>query len=318
MTSVGETLRRERVRRNLDLNQVSEELKISTRFLQAMETGNFDKLPGGVFAKAFVRQYAQLLELDAEELASEVQHLLEPQPASPQATQAPRPNAAPISLPRVLQWESISDKRTWWSEWSSTVTALGLVVVVMLICSAVYAYWQRPRHVISAQQLVLATSPAAVPQQAESQQAAPQQAAPQQATPENPPAAPASTPTPAPNPVATQDSAPAPAPPPVADAARPRGAVHVELAFHSTVWVRAQADGKVVFAATIEPNQSRTIDAESTVVLRLGNAGAVTITLNGKQLDPVGSPGQVRTVQLTSGGFHIVAPPNALDPLDPL
>jgi len=280
-----------------------------------METGNFDKLPGGVFAKAFVRQYAKLLELDAEELASEVQHLLEPQPAFPQSAEAPRPNAAPISLPRVLQWESVSDKRNWWSGWSSTVTALGLVVVVMLICSAVYAYWQRPRHVISAQQPVPATAPAAVPQQA-----APQQAAPQAAPPaaENPPAAPASTPAPAPIAVATQASAPAPAPPPVADAARPRGAVHVELAFRGKVWVRAQADGKVVFAATIEPNQGRTIDAESTVVLRLGNAGLVTITLNGKQLDPVGPMGQVRTVQLTSGGFQIVAPPKALDPLDPL
>jgi len=316
MTSVGETLRRERVRRNLDLNQVSEELKISTRFLQAMETGNFDRLPGGVFAKAFVRQYAQLLELDAEELASEVQHLLEPQPAFPPSAEAPRTGAAPISLPRVPEWDSISDKRSGWSGWPSTITALGLVVVVMLICSAVYAYWQRPRHVISAQQPVPATAPAAVPQQPAPRQAAPQQA-PSPAA-ENPPAAPASTPTPAPIAAASQSAALAPATPPVADAAQPRGAVHVELAFRGQVWVRAQADGKVLFATTIEPNQSRTIDAESTVVLRLGNAGLVTITLNGKQLDPVGPMGQVRTVQLTPGGFQIVAPPVALDPLDPL
>jgi glucose/arabinose dehydrogenase len=183
------------------------------------------------------------------------------------------------------------------------------VVVVMLICSAVYAYWQRPRHVTSAQQPA-ATAPAAVPQQA-----APQPSPPAA---ENPPAAPASTQTPAPTAVATQAAAAAPAPSPVPAAAAPRGAVHVELASNGEVWVRAQADGKVLFATTMEPNQSRTIDAESTVVLRLGNAGAVTITLNGKQLDPVGPVGQVRTVQLTSGGFQIVAPPKAPDALDPL
>ena len=69
MNSIGETLRRERLRRNLDLDQISRELKISSRFLEAIEDERFDKLPAGVFAKSFVRQYARLLELDEEELA---------------------------------------------------------------------------------------------------------------------------------------------------------------------------------------------------------------------------------------------------------
>ncbi len=62
MTPVGETLRRERMKRNLDLEEISRELKISTRFLQAIEDDQYEKLPGGVFAKSFVRQYARLLE----------------------------------------------------------------------------------------------------------------------------------------------------------------------------------------------------------------------------------------------------------------
>jgi len=55
MMSVGDTLRRERIRRNLQLDQISHELKISPRFLEAIEDEQFEKLPGGVFAKAFVR-----------------------------------------------------------------------------------------------------------------------------------------------------------------------------------------------------------------------------------------------------------------------
>ena len=51
---------------------------------------------------------------------------------------------------------------------------------------------------------------------------------------------------------------------------------------------------------------------------RLGNAGGVTITLNGKPVGPVGPKGQVRTVQFTSGGFEIVAVPKPAAPLDPL
>ena len=68
MTSIGDTLRRERQRRNIDLPEIAGKLKISTRFLEAIEHDDFGKLPGGVFTKSFVRQYADLLGLDADEI----------------------------------------------------------------------------------------------------------------------------------------------------------------------------------------------------------------------------------------------------------
>jgi cytoskeleton protein RodZ len=51
MTSVGETLRRERLKRNLDLDHITHELKISRRLLNAIESDQYDRLPGGVFPK---------------------------------------------------------------------------------------------------------------------------------------------------------------------------------------------------------------------------------------------------------------------------
>src|SRR5271169_5596616 len=93
MASIGETLRRERQKRNLQLDQVSRELKISTRFLEAIEKEQFDRLPGGVFAKSFVRQYARMPDIDEEEAAAEVQRTLAP-PSLPQfAEAAPKPSA---------------------------------------------------------------------------------------------------------------------------------------------------------------------------------------------------------------------------------
>ena len=80
MTPVGETLRRERLKRNLDLEEISRELKISARFLKAIEDDQYDKLPGGVFAKSFVRQYARLLGLDEDQIAGQVQQNLAPLP----------------------------------------------------------------------------------------------------------------------------------------------------------------------------------------------------------------------------------------------
>src|ERR1051326_4497084 len=119
MSSIGESLRRERRRRNLELDQISQELRISSRFLEAIEEEQFEKLPAGVFAKSFVRQYARYLGLDEDELAGEVQRILEPPPAATTDAAAARLAPLPdIHVPRVEQWQTVSDGRRFeWSSW---------------------------------------------------------------------------------------------------------------------------------------------------------------------------------------------------------
>ena len=227
-----------------------------------------------------------------------------------------RPDSTPIALPKVDQWETVGDRHF---QWSSSLTAFALVVAVMMGCAGVYSWWQRGRHTaVSAHE----AAPAAA-----------QPAAPPQSTAAATPAAPvptdqsaATTPTAPPDGAATaeaakkEDTSPSPAPvvssvpnPP----ANPNAPVRVELVATEPVWVLARTDGKYLFSGTIEANQTRTVDANQTVLLRLGNAGGVEITLNGKPLGAVGPKGQVRTVQLTSGGFEIVAAPKPpVSPLD--
>ena len=103
----------------------------------------------------------------------------------------------------------------------------------------------------------------------------------------------------------------------------PAGPVHVEIAAEDVVWVLAKVDGKFAFTGTMEANTRRELDGEKNVELRLGNAGGVVISLNGKPIGSAGAKGQARTLQFTSGGFQIVsakpAPPVApFDPLDRL
>src|SRR5262245_66492520 len=71
MASFGETLRRERELRGVSLREIADATKISVRFLQALEQDRLEVLPGGVFRRAFVRQYARHLGLDAERLVGE-------------------------------------------------------------------------------------------------------------------------------------------------------------------------------------------------------------------------------------------------------
>jgi cytoskeleton protein RodZ len=325
MSSIGETLRRERLKRNLDLDQVSRELKISPKLLDAIEADQFEKLPGTMFAKSFVRQYAHLLSLDEDEMAGEVQRVLQPPVEVPRFADTHKPAPIPIQVPRVEAWETVGDRSF---SWGSPLPALALCVVAMLACSGIYAWYQRRSHPVLAQNNA-ATEPARpVPQQttavAQTPSATPREAAPPVITAEQPAAKvpeqqpqqqaatqPQVKPTPAPlvspNPPAAVPAATAPSVP----APLPNAAVRVQITAEEASWVLARADGKYVFSGTLDANQTRTVEGMKNIELRLGNAGGINIVLNGNSLGAVGPKGQVRTVQFTSGGFQIVPAPKS-------
>ena len=64
MGEFGNDLRREREARGVALDAIAHGTKVSERYLQALEQGSFNELPGGVFNKGIVRAYARFLELD--------------------------------------------------------------------------------------------------------------------------------------------------------------------------------------------------------------------------------------------------------------
>ena len=71
MGSFGENLRRERELRGVSLREIADGTKISLRFLQALEEDRVDVLPGGLFPRAFVKQYALFLGLDVDKAVAD-------------------------------------------------------------------------------------------------------------------------------------------------------------------------------------------------------------------------------------------------------
>jgi len=69
--AVGNKLHEARTRRKLSLHEVEEATKIRARYLQAIENGEWDQLPGDAYARAFIRTYGRLLDLDGDRLAEE-------------------------------------------------------------------------------------------------------------------------------------------------------------------------------------------------------------------------------------------------------
>jgi cytoskeletal protein RodZ len=68
VTGIGDQLREERLRQSLTLDDIVQRTRIPIRSLEAIEANAFDRLPGLVFARNFVRMYAVELKLDSEPL----------------------------------------------------------------------------------------------------------------------------------------------------------------------------------------------------------------------------------------------------------
>jgi cytoskeletal protein RodZ len=60
------------IRRNrgITLAQIAESTKISLRSLEAIERGEFNKLPGGIYNTSYIRQYAQAIDYDESAILS--------------------------------------------------------------------------------------------------------------------------------------------------------------------------------------------------------------------------------------------------------
>jgi cytoskeleton protein RodZ len=65
--SIGEQLRLAREQREIGLRDISDQTRISIRFLEAIESNDFDRLPGGVFTRSFIKAYARCVGYNERE-----------------------------------------------------------------------------------------------------------------------------------------------------------------------------------------------------------------------------------------------------------
>jgi cytoskeletal protein RodZ len=70
-SEVGERLRDAREVRGVDLHRVERDTKILAKYLAALEAGEFADLPGDVYTRGFLRNYATYLGLDADDIEDE-------------------------------------------------------------------------------------------------------------------------------------------------------------------------------------------------------------------------------------------------------
>ena len=90
MSKLGEQLRAQRERKGITLEQAAGDTRIREKFLKALEDGDYQSLPGPVYTRGFLRNYAEYLDLETDELVM-LYHHESGRPAEPAQTRTFKP-----------------------------------------------------------------------------------------------------------------------------------------------------------------------------------------------------------------------------------
>ena len=303
MSGFGDKLRREREMRGISLEEISASTKIGTRSLRAIEEEDFEKLPGGIFNKGFVRAYSRFLGLDEEETVADFDAAWNEY----EAAKRPKPQV----LTEELQPER--SKSGW------------MLVVVLIILSAIGAGWYKVQR---SRDAAAVTAPAPVENPQPSSPVPQNSAAPSNSATEPKPAQ-GAAPTPTEStqksastqqsgstqeasanfdnsPVSSVDQKKQNATSPnSAVVPQPASApIRLQVFAREDSWLSVSADGKNLGEGILSAQKTRSIHAQKEVRLKVGNLAGVQVSFNGASVDVDGQPKQVKELIFTINGLQ--------------
>lgn len=126
MSDLGALLKKAREQRDLSLDDIQDLTKIRKRYLEAIEEGNYSVLPGSFYVRAFVKNYAEAVGLDAEEVLRLYNKEI---PSSVPEQQV----IEPVQRPRRATQSQTSDRISRWGFRALMWSFLLLIIVLVYI-----------------------------------------------------------------------------------------------------------------------------------------------------------------------------------------
>lgn len=313
---LGDTLREAREKQGLTYKDIEKGTSIRALYIEYIEKGEYDELPGDVYTKGFIRSYANFLKLDANALVQAFtaeRH----KGAAPAAQQKPAAPKAAQEKPQAKKPEAPS----------AQLAAKPVEKVEKAAKAETIEKVEKPAEQPAAPKQEAAPRKAPVQPKATAVKPQPKQQL--KKAPASKPAAPRftaqdfnepkrsngkliaivavvlagavyalsgsddSTKKPAAQQQTQQVEAPAP---------KTYDGVEVTATFTADCWLEVKADGKTVYEGTLKKGDSQTWKGTDKVTVRVGDAGAVSFSVNGKDLGTAGKTGQVANKIFTKDG----------------
>ena len=316
---LGDTLREAREKQGLTYKDIEKGTSIRALYIEYIEKGEYDELPGDVYTKGFIRSYANFLKLDANALVQAFtaeRH----KGAAPAAQQKPAAPKAAQEKPQAKKPEAPS----------AQLAAKPVEKVEKAAKAETIEKVEKPAEQPAAPKQEAAPRKAPVQPKATAVKPQPKQQL--KKAPASKPAAPRftaqdfnepkrsngkliaivaivlvvlagavyalsgsddSTKKPAAQQQTQQVEAPAP---------KTYDGVEVTATFTADCWLEVKADGKTVYEGTLKKGDSQTWKGTDKVTVRVGDAGAVSFSVNGTDLGTAGKTGQVANKTFTKDG----------------
>jgi cytoskeleton protein RodZ len=316
MKSLGEFLRAERQAREITLEQISADTRISMDMLRAIEQGNVEQLPAPVLIKGFLKAYAEKIGLDPEKVIVEYQNLIEETGDHQEKIEKFHQRLQPQSSNKKL---------------------LVLVIALTLLTGLIF-FWYRPNSVrqqSTSSSRGESVSPTTVDQKAieSDPDSKINQAKPAQSSRRTPGEVMTG-----PEPDSAQLGVQAaPAAPTGAEASKigessdylsgesPQAGRESSLAQSpyllraeaaDTTWIRISTDDTGEHEYLLQPGEQLTWRASSSYRLLIGNAGGIQLYLNDKPLKRLGESGQVVYLNLPDPSLLLTAGSEQQEPVN--
>ena len=281
MEHFGEYLKRERVGRKIPLGEIAEETRIPAHILEAIEEARLESLPAEVYVKGFIRAYARYLGMDDKEVLQRFQHDLG--------------HFLPTATHTLNK--KLGHRKKPWIAWA--IMAIAIATTLFFVLS-IQKENPIPIETQSSREKQASSSPNAgtvkenrtpdpskegspaslrVEPSTKGLEGAVMTERPQEQPEGLPPekVLPSSTPL-------VRTSPPEP--------------FSLEARARSLTWIRYAVDGGPPEEVLLRPDETFVWNATQRLKLRLGNGGGVSLTLNGKPMDPVGKEGEVVVLEL--------------------
>jgi cytoskeleton protein RodZ len=319
LIEIGTALRIARESMGLTIEAVEEKTKIATSVIVALEEGNRSRFPHPVYARGFVRSYAMLLGLDAQELCAHFSHAYpvprdtdQPEMLSPQIRVKMHDSGSVVTAVRViailgivllgaLGWYAFDHYRS-----PSVPTSLPVEEKAVPSEEAVVGQSSQSLPAPMTQMQEVAISPDAQPETdttsnasletgASVAQDTPAAALPEVVEQAQPAAEPVQSAVPEQSAVSEQSAAPALEASPADASVAQQGARSMRISAHSASWLQARPDDRVL-DYFLRKGESTTIAFSKSLSIKFGNAGGVKLELDGQPYPFEGALGEVKTL----------------------
>ncbi|MDK2820542.1 MAG: hypothetical protein PWP31_507 [Clostridia bacterium] len=228
MANVGEILREARQEKAISLREAEEATKIRLKYLEALENGEYDQIPGRVYAQGFLRNYAKYLGLNVSELINQFKEEYPPEEEKiieELTTSVPAPSLKKSKILFII---------------------LG---VFLILWSMNWLY----NHYKPLEQTPLQSSV---------------------------------------NEQTTRPQSQITTPPPASEIGEIEG-LEIELKLDGRCWTNVVIDGKDNFSGILNAGESKVFKGDNEIYVKLGNAGAAKIIVNGKVQPSLGDYGEI-------------------------